>query len=84
MYFIIYFLNLITYIGAFLKTNKMYYHNKLYASPLYEKPSWKMIEKSMKKTARNWFVSRAEKRGIEWNNTLHYYKNYSNSLNYWK
>lgn len=83
MYFIIYFLNLITYIGAFLKTNKIHSY-KLYGSPLYKESNWNLIGKSLKSKARNWFISRAEKRGIQWSETAHFYKNNNNSLLYWK
>jgi hypothetical protein len=82
MYYI-YILNLINYAVAFMKTNRIYPH-KLYGSPLYEKPNWNFIGKSLKSKARNWFVSRAEQRGIKWNETTNFYKNNLNSLNYWK
>lgn len=86
MYFIINIINCFVCINALLKINLLsrIKHSKLYCSPHYEKPDWKIITNNLKVKARNWFVNRAEQRGIKWSELSHYYQNKSNSLMYWK
>ena len=36
--------------------------------------SWNLMSKTFKHSARNWFIKRAEKKGIPWNNLTQYYK----------
>ena len=83
MYFIIYFLNFINYTNAYLRTNRIC-SKTLFASPSYDQPKWNLIGKSLKTKAREWFVNRAEMRGIKWGETSNFYKTNSNLLMQWK
>ena len=83
MYFIFNILLFTLYVNAFIKFNKVS-RTSLCGSPLYEQPNWNFIGKSLKLKARNWFVKRAEQRGIKWNETSNFYKNNLNKLLYWK
>lgn len=83
MYLLIIFINLLNIIESYYTHNGII-RRKLVAGPLYEQPRWNLLEKSLKSKARNWFLNRAEKRGIRWNETYNYYLKNSNALLFWK
>lgn len=91
MYFlllIILFSDVVQYTESFFHSflnHKNHVAKQIYAMPpFYEKTSWELIGKTMKSNARNWFLKRAEQRGINWNVTSNYYMENLNKLRYWK
>ena len=70
IYKILLSLTTIVIVNSFMILPKKLTHVPLYSN----KNIWDNLSYSMKEKARNWFIERAEKRGIGWNSYLEKYK----------
>src|SRR6056300_606232 len=60
---------LILFILFFIGANSFHIHKKLITKNLYgnSPKCWDVLSDTLKQSARNWFIQRAERTGIDWN-----------------